>query len=58
MCSIGIRNYLTHGLGRLKDSDGQVDIEYYSYKGYDDKISVSQITISKPSFLNLTFRMS
>ena len=49
---IEIRKYSTHGLGHLKDIDGEQiwkSILTGNFNGYSDKIAVSQITISKPS---------
>ena len=52
---IRILKYSTHGLGHLKDINGEQiwkDILNKNFQNYSDKIAVSQITISKPSILN------
>ena len=52
---IDILKYSTHGLGHLKDINGEQiwkDILNKNFQNYSDKIAVSQITISKPSILN------
>ena len=58
---INILKYSTHGLGHLKDIDGEQirkSILTKDFKGYNDKIAVSQITISKPSILNRFKKMN
>ena len=55
MSSIDIGKYSTHGLGHLKDINGEQiwkDILNKNFKTYSDKVAVSQITITKPSILN------
>ena len=52
---IKIKKYSLHGLGHLKGIDGKQvwkDILNKNFEGYEDKIAVSQITITKPSILN------
>jgi len=56
-----IRKYSTHGLGHLKDIDGEQiwkSILTKNFEGYSDKIAVSQITITKPSILNRFRKMN
>ena len=56
-----IRKYSTHGLGHLKDIDGEriwKSILTKDFNGYSDKIAVSQITISKPSILRRFRKMN
>ncbi|MGC8585901.1 MAG: hypothetical protein ACP5L4_07320, partial [Thermoplasmata archaeon] len=58
---ISILKYSTHGLGHLKDIDGEQiwkSILSRNFKGYSDKIAVSQITISKPSILKRFRKMN
>ena len=58
---INILKYSTHGLGHLKDIDGKQiwkSILTKDFKGYDDKMAVSQITISRPSILNRFKKMN
>ncbi|MGC8483960.1 MAG: hypothetical protein ACP5OE_10000, partial [Thermodesulfobium sp.] len=52
---IRILKYSTHGLGHLKDIDGEQiwkSILTRNFEGYSDKVAISQITITKPSILN------
>ena len=56
-----IRKYSTHGLGHIKDIDGKQiwkSILTKDFKGYSDRIAVSQITISKPSILKRFRKMN
>jgi len=58
---INIRKYSTHGLGHLKDLNGEQiwkSIFTNNFEGYSDKIAVSQITTSKPSNLNKFKKMN
>ncbi len=58
---IKIVKYSTHGLGHLKDIDGKQiweDILTKNFIEYNDKIAVSQITITKPSILNRFRKMN
>ena len=58
---IRMLKYSTHGLGHLKDIDGEQvwkSILTNDFKGYSDKIAVSQITISKPSILKRFRKMN
>jgi hypothetical protein len=58
---IKILKYSTHGLGHLKDIDGEQiwkSILTRNFEGYSDKIAVSQITISKPSILKRFRKMN
>ena len=58
---IRILKYSTHGLGHLKDIDGKQiwkSILTKDFKGYDHKIAVSQITISRPSILDRFKKMN
>ena len=58
---IDILKYSTHGLGHLKDIDGEQiwkSILTKDFKGYDDKMAVSQITISRPSILDRFKKMN
>jgi len=58
---ITIRKYSTHGLGHLKDINGEQiwkSILTNNFEGYSDKIAVSQITTSKPSNLNKFKKMN
>ena len=53
--SINILKYSTHGLGHLMGIDGKQiwkDILNNTFDNYQDKMAVSQITITKPSILN------
>ena len=53
--NIKILKYSTHGLGHLKDIDGEQiwkDMLTRNISEYSDKTAVSQITITKPSILN------
>ncbi|MGC9124427.1 MAG: hypothetical protein ACP5IB_10240, partial [Thermoplasmata archaeon] len=61
MIIIKILKYSTHGLGHLKDIDGEQiwkSILSRNFEGYSDKIAVSQITISKPSILKRFRKMN
>jgi hypothetical protein len=58
---IRIRKYSTHGLGHLLNIEGEQiwkSILTKDFKGYDHKIAVSQITITKPSILNRFKKMN
>jgi len=59
--NITIRKYSTHGLGHLLNINGE-DVRKAILTGnfsqFNDKIAVSQITISKPSILNRFKRMN
>jgi len=58
---INILKYSTHGLGHLLDIDGEQiwkSILTKDFKGYSNKIAVSQITITKPSILNRFKKMN
>ena len=58
---INILKYSTHGLGHLKDIDGEQiwkSILTNDFKGYSNRIAISQITISKPSILNRFKKMN
>ena len=58
---INILKYSTHGLGHLKDIDGEQiwkSILTKDFKGYSNRIAISQITISKPSILNRFKKMN
>jgi len=53
--NITIRKYSTHGLGHLKDINGEdvwKAILTNGFSKFRDKIAISQITTSKPSILN------
>ena len=59
--NIEILKYSTHGLGHLKDIDGKriwESILTKNFNEYNDKIAVSQITISRPSILNRFRKMN
>jgi hypothetical protein len=56
-----IRKYSTHGLGHLKDIDGEQiwkSILTNDLNGYSDRIAISQITITKPSIFNWFRKMN
>ena len=58
---IKILKYSTHGLGHLKDINGEQvwkSILTNNFNGYSDNIAISQITISKPSILNRIKKMN
>jgi len=58
---INIRKYSTHGLGHLKDINGEdiwKAILTGNFSEFENKIAVSQITISKPSILNRFKKMN
>jgi hypothetical protein len=58
---ITIRKYSTHGLGHLKDINGEdvwKAILTGDFSKFKDKIAISQITISKPSILNRFRKMN
>ena len=58
---INILKYSTHGLGHLKDIDGEQiwkSILTKDFKAYSNRIVISQITISKPSILNRFKKMN
>ena len=49
--NINIRKYSTHGLGHLRDIDGEQiwkDILNKNFDSYSDKIAISELTITKP----------
>jgi hypothetical protein len=59
--NIIIRKYSTHGLGHLLNIDDEQvwkDILIKNFRGYSDKIAVSQITVSKPSILKRFKKMN
>ena len=58
---IRILKYSTHGLGHLLSIDGEQvwkSILTNDFKGYSDKIAISQLTISKPSILRRFRKMN
>jgi len=59
--NITIKKYSTHGLGHLKDINGEdvwKAILTGDFSEFTDKIAVSQITVSKPSILNRFRKMN
>ena len=59
--NITIRKYSTHGLGHLKDINGEnvwKAILTKDYSKFKEQIAISQITTSKPSILNRFKKMN